>query len=246
MSEHLEYKSRLKNLLLAQHRYEQRVWSGLSDEEKEATGELGDWAAKDYIVHVTYWREIYTQRLRAAVSGGEVPPPDPDFLLSNDAVFEEHKNDPWNAVMNWAGQAQDELIQAIDAIDEPSLIDPEKFDWTNDRPLWQYIAFGEGYHPYAHLGDILILSGKDQEAEKVQLDLYEALTALDESETWRGTQRYNLACFYALHDQPERALDLLGESLRLNPALIDWSKKDSDLDPLRELPGFQALYPQEA
>jgi adenylate cyclase len=72
------------------------------------------------------------------------------------------------------------------------------------------------------------------------------LSSLDESETWQGNQRYNLACFYALHNRPQQAIDLLEESFAKNSALIDWSKEDSDLDSLRELPRFQALYPQEA
>ncbi|MGD2058644.1 MAG: ClbS/DfsB family four-helix bundle protein [Anaerolineales bacterium] len=245
MSEGIDYKARLLEVLLAQHGNEQRVWSGLSDEHKQATGRLKAWAAKDYIVHVTYWREVYTQRLRAAASGGAVPLPDPDFILTNDAVFEEHKNDSWNEVIDRAKQAQDEFIQSVEAINKSEMEDPEKFEWTNNRPLWQYIAFGEGYHPYAHLSDILSLCGNDQEAEKVQLDLYESLTTLDDSDSWQGTQRYNLACFYALHEHPERALELLHESFALNPALIDWSRQDSDLDPLRELVEFQALYPQE-
>lgn len=246
MSENQDVKSRLLTLLLAQHGTEQRVWSGLSEEQKRAVGQIDSWSAKDHIVHVTYWREVYSQRLRAALSGGEIPPPDPDFLQTNDAVFEEHKNDGWKAVVNWARQAQDELIEIIESIDEQTLADAQSYDFTNKRPLWQHIAFGEGYHPYAHLCEVLLLVAEFEEAERIQLDLFEAMSALDSSEGWQGNQRYNLACFYAQHDRPGRAIELLEQSFPMNPALIEWSRQDTDLDALRELPAFQALYPQEA
>jgi hypothetical protein len=239
------HKSQLLAMLLAQHGTEQRVWSGLSEQQKQAIGKVDDWSAKDHIVHVSYWREVYTQRLRSAVSGGEVPAPDPDYLQTNDAVFEEHKEDDWKAVINWARQVQGELIEAVEAIDEQWMESAEKFEWTNNRPLWQHIAFGEGYHPYAHLCEVLLINSDFEAAESMQLDLYEALCALDESEDWQGNQRYNLACFYALHDHPERAIELLEESFAMNAALIDWSKQDSDLDALREMSEFQALYPLE-
>ena len=53
---------------------------------------------------------------------------------------------------------------------------------------------------------------------------------------------YNLACFYATTGQPDKALPLLPEALRLRPDLVEWSKEDSDLDTLRDMPAFQALY----
>jgi uncharacterized damage-inducible protein DinB len=246
MANNRSHKQELLTLLLAQHGTEQRIWSAVSEEQKQAIGQIKNWSVKDHIAHVTYWREVYTQRLRAAISDGEVPPPDPDYLQTNDAVFEEHKNDSWNAVINWARQAQDELIKEIEALDEKLLMDEEAFEWTNQRPLWQHIALGEGYHPGAHLSDVLMMISSFEQAERTQLELFEALKALDESEAWQGNQHYNLACFYALHDCPERAILLLEEGFAMNPNLIEWSKQDNDLDSLRELTAFQALYPREA
>lgn len=246
MAQSTNYKSGLISMLLAQHGTEQRVWSALSEDQKQVPGELQRWSAKDHIAHVTYWRDVYTQRLRAAISGGTIPPPDPDYLHTNDVVFEEHRNDRWDAIMNWARQSQYDLIRAVEAIDEPSLVDAQKFDFTNGRPLWQHIALSEGYHPYAHLCDLLLMTSDFAEAEQIQLDLFKTLSALEDSPAWQGNQRYNLACFYAQHEHPERAIELLDESFSMNPALLDWSQQDSDLDALRELTDFQALYPQDS
>jgi hypothetical protein len=38
------------------------------------------------------------------------------------------------------------------------------------------------------------------------------------------------------------AISNLRESYGLNPSLVEWSKQDPDLDPIREMPEFQALY----
>ena len=52
---------------------------------------------------------------------------------------------------------------------------------------------------------------------------------------------YNAACFYSLHGDHDRALDLLEQSFDLGMGYPDWIEHDSDLAPLRELPRFQAL-----
>jgi len=67
------------------------------------------------------------------------------------------------------------------------------------------------------------------------------MAALDPASSWQGTVEYNLACFYALHNLPQAALDCLASAFAQNPDLIDWSKQDPDLDSLRSHPTFQAL-----
>ncbi len=52
---------------------------------------------------------------------------------------------------------------------------------------------------------------------------------------------YNVGCVYSLAGEPERAVDCLERSLEGGLAYIDWLRQDSNLDPLREMPRFQAL-----
>jgi len=68
------------------------------------------------------------------------------------------------------------------------------------------------------------------------------VTALAEMPTLYGAARYNLACFYALSGQNEKAMNELREALQLRPDLLEWSKQDADLATLRHLPAYQALY----
>ena len=52
---------------------------------------------------------------------------------------------------------------------------------------------------------------------------------------------YNAACFHSLAGEPEQALDLLERALAKGNGFPDWLRHDTDFDPLREHPRFQAL-----
>jgi hypothetical protein len=76
--------------------------------------------------------------------------------------------------------------------------------------------------------------------------MYQKLTGelvdLDDSPEWQGTIRYNNACSFSLLGDKEKAILELGEALKLNPGLTDWSKQDPDFEPIREEAGYKALY----
>jgi tetratricopeptide (TPR) repeat protein len=51
---------------------------------------------------------------------------------------------------------------------------------------------------------------------------------------------YNTACMEALAGEREAALDHLARALELEPRAREWSRSDSDLDPIRDDPRFPA------
>ena len=55
---------------------------------------------------------------------------------------------------------------------------------------------------------------------------------------------YNVACVYSLAGKIEEAIDLLEKALKAGFAHKEWIENDSDLDPLRSHPRFQALLDQ--
>ena len=52
---------------------------------------------------------------------------------------------------------------------------------------------------------------------------------------------YNLACCYALMDEPDNAMDCLEKACLRGTSIADWAENDSDLESLRNDPRFQAL-----
>jgi tetratricopeptide (TPR) repeat protein len=75
-----------------------------------------------------------------------------------------------------------------------------------------------------------------------RLDL--AIEALEEAlavEPGEAILYYNLACYWSLANNVQLALDFLGQALELNPRFRELVDGESDFDPIRNEPGFQAL-----
>ena len=53
--------------------------------------------------------------------------------------------------------------------------------------------------------------------------------------------RYNLACYLSLAGQKRRALRYLSQAFMLDPAYRELAEAESDFDPLRADPAFQAM-----
>jgi len=237
------------------------LWDALSDEERNAAGEIDQWAPKDHLAHATFWTERLVTQLQAATggeppgsiedyqktndeeaaTGGEQPGSIEDYQKTNDGVYEANKDRSWEDVLAWATDVNHQLHTAFAAVSEKMLQDIPGPEGTGGFQLWQNVAFTGGYHPMHHIADMYLERGDFQSAQSVQERVAEGLAALDDSDAWQGRTLYNLACFYALHDKSQRALTLLETAMKLSPNLIEWSKQDNDLDSLRELPEFQAL-----
>lgn len=52
---------------------------------------------------------------------------------------------------------------------------------------------------------------------------------------------YNLACYYSLQGSKSQALASLSRAISANPAFRDLVGRETDFDPIRSDPGFQAL-----
>jgi TolB-like protein/Tfp pilus assembly protein PilF len=55
---------------------------------------------------------------------------------------------------------------------------------------------------------------------------------------------YNIGCVYAMAGELERALECVEKSVKSGLAYVDWLRQDSNLDPIRDDPRFQALLEQ--
>jgi tetratricopeptide (TPR) repeat protein len=234
------YKNKLMKLIADVRAEEQTLWDSLSDEERNVAGEIDCWAPKDHLAHATFWTERLVTQLQAA-AGGEPPGSIEDYQKTNDEVYETNKDRSWEDILAWATEVSRQFHTAFDAISEGTLADPERPGGTGSLPLWENVALTGVYHPIHHIADVYLERGDFEGAQAVQERVAEGLAALDESDAWKGPRQYNLACFYALHNKPQQALALLKIAFKRAPNLVEWSKQDSDLASLCELPEFQAL-----
>jgi hypothetical protein len=64
---------------------------------------------------------------------------------------------------------------------------------------------------------------------------------VDESPRWQGLYLYNLACYYAIPGDRDKALASLERAFTLRNELIEWSKSDTRLASLHGDPDYRNL-----
>jgi tetratricopeptide (TPR) repeat protein len=213
----------------------------LSAEDKAQPSSLEPWAPKDLIGHLTGWRTRYAELL-STVGRGETPARFENYEETNLAIFHHYESQAFKEIQKEYQAANKTLLKSFDALDEAMLTNPDLVEWMSGRTLWNYIAFTEYWHPMDHQLKWLVERGQDEEADAVQARILEEMTSLDDSDSWKGTNLYNEACYEALFGDHDLAVEHLDKALNLNPELMEWSKQDSDLDSLREMKTFKAIY----
>lgn len=233
----------LLDLIARAYAEEKRFIAALTREERSRAGTLDQWAAKDVIAHNAAWKGRMAENLLAVSEGGAPQRgEDFDFDRENAALFEEHRAKSWDEVLALADRAYLGLVEQIDGLGEDELASCEVFHWQKDRPLWRLIV-GTGYnHPYIHMAEHYRNRGDSVRAGELIGEMAKSLVDLDDSPTWQGVVRYNVACHYSLLGHKGAAINELRAALELNPELEGWSKQDPDLDPIRGEPGYQSIY----
>ncbi|HUS84688.1 MAG TPA: DinB family protein, partial [Anaerolineales bacterium] len=160
-------KVKLKVLLADMRAEEQALWDSLSDEERNAAGEIDQWAPKDHLAHATFWTERLVTQLQAAI-GGEPPQKIEDFQKTNEEVYEANKDRIWADVLAWATEVSRRFQKALDDASEGMLEDSVVPEGTGGRPLWQNVAFTGVYHPMHHIADVFLERGDFEGAESLQ------------------------------------------------------------------------------
>ncbi len=213
--------------------------AALSPQEKIAKGNLKQWSAKDLVTHLNFWERHFINQLEKLAEGGSIPNAGDYFNQVNDGVLYEHMDQTLEDALSEYKKIHTELHKKYDAFSAEALSDPKKFAWLEGRPMSDRILGNSVWHPQSHIADFYIKRNQLQKAIQMQ----EALTEkLNDFPTWAPAAAYNLACFYALNGMQDKAIPQLKKAFAQRPDLIDWSKKDNDLDSLRELPQFKTLY----
>lgn len=230
-------KQLLTDLLQKGHEQEQAFYTGLTSEDKNRPGTVDDWAAKDVIAHVAYWKQFQLSEIQKVMDGGSITRID-DFDHENAKIFERFSDQSWDEIMDYAEQATAVLTNQLQKMSEDDL----ELEWHDSRPIWGFIVANGYSHPIMHISGHYQQKGDMQHAAELTGMLGQPLAALDDSPRWTGTVHYNVACSYALLGDKEMAIEQLGKALALTPQLVEWSQQDPDLDSLRIEPAFLALY----
>ena len=215
--------------------------AALPEEKRSGIGTHDHWTAKDVVAHCAYWKTHIARNI-LAVSEGEIPTRTEDYNEMNNQVFEMYRLQPWEEVLVLMERGYRSLLDCLELEILSDLDNRDVLPWQEGRPIWREIV-GTGYtHPVFHLASLCTEFGEIQRASEIHEEMVASLSKLDDDPEWLGILRYNLACHYSLCGDKERAVSILSESLMLNPSLTEWSKEDPDFKPIRDEPGYKAIY----
>lgn len=239
------FRSRLAALLRQGHADERAMGEMLTPEERERTGTVDAWAPKEIIVHNAYWREREIERAEAYLRG-EPQPAFAEYLRMNTESFADLVTHSWDQAMARAQRATDDLIAAMERLPDSALAATAG---AADGPAANVLLAGiisSGYqHPEEHLAEIAAARGDGEKATAIQRRILDDVVALDAGAEVTATVRYNLACVLAARGPRAEVITLLRQSFADSPRLMALARQDTDLDPLRDDPAFQALLAEE-
>jgi hypothetical protein len=235
----LSEKQKILNLVQNTYADLMGLIASLSPQEKKEKGNLKQWSAKDMVTHLNFWERHFINQLDKQAKGEKIPSSGDYFDQINDGVLYEHMDQPLEDALEEYEQIHAELLKRYEAFSAEDLSDPKKYAWLEEHPLSERILGNSVFHPQSHIADSYVKQGKMEIAIRLQESLAEKLQMFP---TWGPTAAYNLACFYALNGMPDKAIFRLKEAFEKRPDLVEWSKVDSDLNSLRELPEYKALY----
>ena len=227
----------LISIKFARHELE-TFYSSLSEEEKERRGSLQKWSARDVITHLAFWEKHLNSVLKNGLIGRKVPVVGDYLDRINDGVLFGHIDQPIEEALAEEKAAFQEFLDFIVGVPADNLLDPKKYAFLDGNALIDRALSTHVYHKGFHICDYYLKNGRLKKALKLQEKLTDMLVRFPD---WKANSIYNLSCFYALNGLKEEAIEQLRLAFIEKKSLIEWSKKDSDIDPLRDMPEYQAL-----
>ena len=230
--------TRLIQLLDLSRSFQQQLMADLDPAVRSAHGTWADWSVKDELAHVIAWQLNSLARISALIHAEPVPDFS-DYHAINRAIYETNHDRALAEIAAEGDRANADFVALIQAATEEDLAQRARFSDQEQRSLAEQIMSIGFEHPIFHYADYYRRHG--DLAKATQLHEASVAAVADWPEQYGGA-RYNLACFYAVSGQADKAIAELRAALLLRPDLLDWSRQDTDLASLRDIRAYQALY----
>jgi tetratricopeptide (TPR) repeat protein len=232
-------KEQLLKILDEGRTSELEFFSHLTDEDRTFEGTYEKWSAKDCVAHALYWEDVRsTQGMRFI--RGEEQKQIPRGEQANAESYEQFSKSTWEEVEAFAEQVQSKMVETVQGMDEETLTGP----WVEaeERRMWEVLEGAAYSHKLGHFAQFYTERSRMEEASQLWKEWADLVSPLDSSPEWQGRVRYNAACGLALAGDAEGALEELRIGLTQRPGLKTWSRLDSDLENLHELPEFKEFF----
>lgn len=206
---------------------ERDVFGALDAAVRDRPMRPGDWSPKDVQAHLTAWKRIQTDRMRAAANG-ETFTPDPRETDELNAALQAERADwDWAAISEEADATSDAFESEIRAA-VPQVL--KETDGLIGR-----IYGNSATHALTHFA-WLVQAGIGVDEKRVADFLDEHARHLGTAplpDADRGVALYNMACAHAVAGRLDRARPLLRDAFAVRPDLAEFAKEDPDLVELR-------------
>lgn len=207
---------------------ERDIFGSLEAEVRDRPMRPNDWSPKDHQAHLTAWKGIQAERIRA-ISRGEVPPSSGRETDEINAELQATRADwSWPQIDAEADAVSERLQAEIKAAGSAMLL--------ASGGLIGGIFGNGGSHAMTHFGWLVDAGiGVDEARVAAYIDEQERLInveALPDAD--RGVGLYNLACAHAVAGRLDRARPLLRTAFRLRPDLAEFAREDADLVAVRD------------
>lgn len=131
---------------------------GLTDEQMQEPGVVGDWSIKDILFHLSMW-EAELVRLLWQAAQGETPTSmhftQVDVDQTNAAWALKSAERSLEQVFADFEAVRKQTVRRVMAFSDQDLADPQRYPWLDSRPLWEWIASDSFEHEREHTAEIL-------------------------------------------------------------------------------------------
>lgn len=217
--------------LRAMRAAERDVFGSLDPEVRDRPMRPNDWSPKDHQAHLTAWKGIQADRIRANTLGEDPPFIGTETDEINAALQATRADSSWPEIVAEADEISERLEDEIRAAGSARLVE--------SGGLVGGIFGNGGSHAMTHFGWLMDANiGVDQARVTAFVDDQERLlNTVGVPDFDRGVGLYNLACAHAIAGRLDRARPLLRIAFGLRPDLGEFAQEDPDLIELHdELP----------
>jgi pimeloyl-ACP methyl ester carboxylesterase len=126
-----------------------------SAQQMTEPGVENQWSIKDILAHISAWESRMVQWTEESLRG-EVPQRPAsgmtwdDLDRLNEQIYQLNKDKPLEEVWAEFQRSHQEALEAVEALTESDLTDPQRFAWREGDPLWHMIAANTWWHYQEH------------------------------------------------------------------------------------------------
>jgi hypothetical protein len=136
----------------------EEILAPLDEAQMTTKGVIADWSIKDMLAHIASWHHRLLTWLHAATRHEEPAISGPDNVEEMDALnaqfYKENKSRSLAEVLTDFHTTHLQIVDTVQTMHQEDLTNPQRFAWTEGRPLWHLVA-GDTYEHYQeHLKQI--------------------------------------------------------------------------------------------